>query len=76
MGYRVVFQMDKATSQSKILFWNIRECGEVPNLDCRIGLCACGHNEETTQPSRKPLHIFTNFERVSIRKNTDLSNDY
>jgi hypothetical protein len=71
---RAVFQKDKATPQNKNR--NIRECGEVPNLNCRISLCACDHNEEMTQLSRKSLHNFTNFERVSIRKNTDLSNDY
>jgi hypothetical protein len=53
---RVVFQVDKATSQNKELFGNVRKCCKDPDLDSYISLCACGHHEKATQPSRNSLH--------------------
>ena len=63
-----VCRQRKATSQNKKLWGNLRECGEVPNLDCCISLCACVHNEKATQSQRKPLHNSTNSKCIGFRK--------
>jgi hypothetical protein len=44
MADRVVFQMDKTTSADKIFLWQISECGEDPDMDSDLSLCASSDN--------------------------------
>ncbi len=70
------FQMDQATPQNQEIFRNVRERGKNSDLDCCISLLTCGHHEETTQPSREPLHYSTDSQRHCFRKSSNLSTDY
>ena len=73
---RAVFQMDQATSEDKEILWDLRKCCEDSSLDSRFSLCSRRDNEKAAQPPGKSLHNFTNFERVSFRKNRFLSIGY
>ena len=52
---------------------DIRECGEISNLDCCQRLRSRCYHEETSAAPRKPLHNAINFERLSFRKSSNLS---
>ena len=73
---RIIFQVDQTTPQDQEIFWNIRECCENPSLDSRLRLRACRDTKKTSSPPRKPLHNFTNPQRLSLRKNIALSANY
>ena len=73
---RVVFQMDQAAPANQEFFRNIPKRSEVSNLDSYLRLCARRHNEEASQPPRKPLHNFTDFKCLGFRKSCNLSANY
>jgi len=60
--------MDQAASTDQIIFRDIRECGEEPDLDCSISLRADCHPEKGAQAGDRALHHFTDFEPCSFLK--------
>ena len=76
MADRAVFQVDQAASEDKELLWYHGERCEDTSLDSSVSLCPRGNYEKASQPPGKSLHNFTDFERISFRKNPTLSVGY
>ena len=49
--------MDQAASPDQAVLWDLRERGEDPDLDRRIGLRAGRHRPEADEAGRLTLHI-------------------
>jgi IS4 transposase len=45
---------------------HIRECGEVANLDRRLGLCPSGYRQKAPQPRCLALHVATDLFSYSV----------
>jgi hypothetical protein len=58
--------MDQNASEDKILLRHLRKCGEDPNLDCHIRLCAGGNHQKETENRAQSLHNFTDFKYLNI----------
>ena len=56
-----VFQMDQAASAYQKILRQLRECGEVTNLDRCVSLCPRRHHQEAPQSGRLALHFVTDF---------------
>ena len=65
-----IFQMDKATSKNKILFWSVRECRKESGLYRYLSVCARSHYKKKTQYQGGSLHNFTDFKSYLVRKNS------
>ena len=68
LANRAILQVDQAASPNQGLLWHIGERREDPNLDCDLRLRAGRYRQETSEPRKKPLHNFTDFERHLIRE--------
>ena len=55
---RVVFQVDQAASSYQEVLRHVGECGEVANLDCRVGLCPRCYRKEAVEPLRSLCYRF------------------
>jgi hypothetical protein len=66
---RTVLQVDQAASAYQEVLRHIRECGEVANLDRRIGLCPRRHRQEAPESRRFALHPATDFFAHPVREN-------
>jgi hypothetical protein len=64
-----VLQMDQAAFTYQEVLRQLRECGEVANLDRRVSLCPCGYRQETPQPGCFALHFATDIVGHSVREN-------
>ena len=73
---RTVFQVDQAAPEDKELLWYLGKRCEDTSLDSSFGICTRSNYEKASQPPGKSLHNFTDFERISFRKNTTLSAGY
>ena len=58
---RTVLPMDQAASAYQEVLRHFRECREVANLDCRVGLCPRRYHHKTSQPRRFALLFATGF---------------
>ena len=63
---RVILQMDQTAPKNQAILWHFGECRKDAGLDSSLCVCSRRNNEKAFQPPRKPLHNFTNFERVSF----------
>src|SRR4030065_933241 len=63
-----VFQMDQAASAYQKVLRQLRECGEVTNLDRRVGLCPRRYRKKAPQPGRLALHFITDFFSYPVRE--------
>jgi hypothetical protein len=70
---RAIFQMDQTKSPNKDFLRHIGECRQDSDMDCCVGLCACGHHEKTAKYSGQSLHNFTGAERLRLRENAAFS---
>ncbi len=70
---RAIFQMDQTKSPNKDLLRHIGECRQDSDMDCCVGLCACGHHEKTAKYSGQSLHNFTGAQRLCLRENAAFS---
>ena len=73
---RTVLQMDQTASANQTLLWDIRKCGEDPNLDRRLGLRARRYRQEAARPGRLALHIATDPLGHPVRETADASSTY
>jgi len=64
-----VLQVDQAASADQAVLRHVRECGQVANLDRRVGLCPRRHHQKAPQPSGFALHIATDSFGQRFRKN-------
>ena len=62
------FKWITASSDQEVLR-HVRECGEVANLDRRIGLCSRSHRQKTPQSRCFALHIATDIFTHPVREN-------
>ena len=62
---RAVLPMDQAKPADQDLLRHIGECSQSPDLDCRVGLCARCHHEETAQ-IRASLYTILQVLSVTI----------
>lgn len=70
MEDRTFLQMDKATSESKILLGNFTQRCESSNLYGHHHLLFSGHHKKQTQIDSLKLRDITDFKRCSTRQNT------
>ncbi len=65
----IVFQVDQAASSYQEVLRQFRECGEVTNMDRRVGLCPRRHRQEASQSGRFALHFVTDIFTDPVREN-------
>ena len=70
------FQMDQAAPENKEILWYFGECSQDTGLDSSLCLCPRCDTEKTSQTTGESLHNFTNFKRISFRKDRTLSAGY
>jgi Domain of unknown function (DUF4372)/Transposase DDE domain len=63
-----VLQVDQAASAYQEVLRQFRECGEVANLDCHVGLCPRGHRQKAPRPRRLALHFATDIVGHVVRE--------
>ena len=61
--------MDQTALADQILFWNIGECGEEPDLDCSLSLRTDCHHQKGAWAGNRALHNSTDFESDPFREN-------
>jgi exodeoxyribonuclease VII large subunit len=66
---RTVLQVDQAASSDQTFLRYVGECGQVANLDRRVGLCPRRHRQEAPQSRRLALHFATDFVGHPFREN-------
>ena len=66
---RTVLQVDHAASADQAVLRHVRECGQVANLDRRVGLRPRRHHHKAPQPSGCALHIATDSFGHPVREN-------
>ena len=65
----VVLQMDQAAPANQSVLRHVRECGEIPDLDRHLGLCAGGDHPETPRFEGRSLHHLADSEPDAVREN-------
>jgi len=65
---RAVLQVDQAASAYQGVLRYHRECGEDPDLDSHLGVCAHGNRQEESENRQQPLHYSTDFECYFVRE--------
>lgn len=66
---RTVLQVDPAASADQAVLRHVRECGDVANLDRRVGLGPRRHHQKAPQTSGFALHIATDSFGHPVREN-------
>jgi len=65
---RTVFQMDQATPADQGVLWDLRECGQDPDMDRHLDVCPCCHHQETASSGLESLHNSTDPEHHRFRE--------
>lgn len=60
--------MSQSSSANQPLLRHLGECGEAPNLDRGVGLCADGHHPQAPEHRHAPGHDARDFLRDRIRQ--------
>ena len=66
---RPLVSLDQAAPTDQVFLRYLGECGEVPDLDRRVGLRARCHRQEAAQPVAQPLRNPTDSELEPVREN-------
>ena len=61
--------MDQAASSYQEVLRQLGECGEIANLDRRVGLCPRRHRQKASQSGRIALHFATDIFAHPVREN-------
>src|SRR5580693_6345885 len=69
-------QVDQTASPDQEVLWDVRECGEDPDMDRRIGLRTGCHRPQAAEAGRFTLHIDAGVFGNSIRKSFDRICDF
>src|ERR1019366_2028869 len=65
---RTLFSLDQAAPPDQILFRYQRECGEDPDMDCGLGLCAGGDRAKAFGTAGESLPNSTDSQRHAFRE--------